>query len=475
MTSLHHVVPAADRAAFLECRRAWDFSARERGDREPVPAEPVDAERAVRAALAVYYFPGMWDWSPAIVLPLVRRAYTESVAAHRTEYLTAHGLANLPRDVAARADERAEQRGRATLEAYLAWAPDRRRVRAPAGPRGARRPGPPPAHARPRPGRRPPPRPLPRQRRPARDGRREQLLDGRAPLRRRAVADVRVRPARRPVPVVVLGVQERDHRGSACAEPCTTNCRWAALRLSRRARGATQHRRPARHHRGLGGRRRRGVRPAHPARRRVPTRAGAAPTEVAAFGQRLAAQLAEMIDAATPVYPNPSTALRGRVPRSTWRSTRGAMSTSCSPRSSAATTSRSPARWGPGPGRQAAGPRRHRHDPRPPHPGPHTPSVRHHRAHDGSGPAAGRHGDDRGDRGAGRPGRRSRHRRTGGPSGPRAGRALSSTGSTASRAAPHPGERHLGSVRASPSGTRPSGRTTSTTVCDCSGSASTPT
>jgi hypothetical protein len=87
-----------------------------------VPAEPVDVQRAVRDALAVYYFPGMWDWSPAIVLPLVRRAYAESVAARRLEYLTAHGLADLPRDVAARADERVE-RGRALLEAYLAWAP----------------------------------------------------------------------------------------------------------------------------------------------------------------------------------------------------------------------------------------------------------------------------------------------------------------------------------------------------------------
>jgi hypothetical protein len=122
--SLHHVIPAEDRAAFLDCRRAWDFSARERGNRELArPAEALDLHRAIRDALAVYYFPGMWDWAPAIVLPLVRKAFAGSVGTQRAEYLAAHGHSELPPAVADAAAARAEL-GLATLEAYLGWAPE---------------------------------------------------------------------------------------------------------------------------------------------------------------------------------------------------------------------------------------------------------------------------------------------------------------------------------------------------------------
>jgi len=72
-----HVVTAADREWFERCRRAWDLGATGRRALEPVggrPAAPA-VERAVRAALAVHYFPGMWAWSRAIVEPLARGAY----------------------------------------------------------------------------------------------------------------------------------------------------------------------------------------------------------------------------------------------------------------------------------------------------------------------------------------------------------------------------------------------------------------
>jgi hypothetical protein len=70
----------ADRGAFKRCRRQWDFGARERQRYEPAqPAATADLELAVRDALAVYYFPGMWDWQRSVVLPLVLAGFARSV------------------------------------------------------------------------------------------------------------------------------------------------------------------------------------------------------------------------------------------------------------------------------------------------------------------------------------------------------------------------------------------------------------
>jgi hypothetical protein len=70
---------SADRAAFKRCRRQWDFGARERQNLEPVEAATgPDLELAVRDALAVYYFPGMWDWERSVVLPLVLQGLARS-------------------------------------------------------------------------------------------------------------------------------------------------------------------------------------------------------------------------------------------------------------------------------------------------------------------------------------------------------------------------------------------------------------
>jgi hypothetical protein len=103
-----------DRALFKRCRRAWDLGARARRNLEPTdqPAR-LDIERAVHDALAVYYFPGMWDWAPGIVLPLVRQAFEKSVA----------------RQVRGMSPERRQEvtgtveRGRQALESYFDWAP----------------------------------------------------------------------------------------------------------------------------------------------------------------------------------------------------------------------------------------------------------------------------------------------------------------------------------------------------------------
>jgi hypothetical protein len=56
-----------------------------RQDLEPVrrPALP-DLDRAVRDALAVYYFPGMWDWDRAVRLPLVGQELERALDRQRT-------------------------------------------------------------------------------------------------------------------------------------------------------------------------------------------------------------------------------------------------------------------------------------------------------------------------------------------------------------------------------------------------------
>lgn len=121
--ALHYVIGAEERASFLGCRRAWDFGARERRRLEPVrPSAAVDLERALLDALAVYYFPGMWDWQPSIVLPLVRKAFEDSLSDQRAAYLTAHGLDTMPADQDALAAHRRDQ-GARMVEAYFGWAP----------------------------------------------------------------------------------------------------------------------------------------------------------------------------------------------------------------------------------------------------------------------------------------------------------------------------------------------------------------
>jgi hypothetical protein len=95
----------ADRGAFKRCRRQWDFGARERQNYEPAEAPAVpDLELAVRDALAVYYFPGMWDWRRSVVLPLVLQGLARSLG----------GQAGAGGELAA---------GEALLRRYFEWAP----------------------------------------------------------------------------------------------------------------------------------------------------------------------------------------------------------------------------------------------------------------------------------------------------------------------------------------------------------------
>jgi hypothetical protein len=113
---MDYVIQPRDRALFKRCRRAWDFGARTRRNLEPArsPADrAVDraVDKALHDALAVYYFPGMWDWQPGIVLPLVYQAFDRSVREQRagSEPTTA--------------EQESIRRGRLLLERYAVWAP----------------------------------------------------------------------------------------------------------------------------------------------------------------------------------------------------------------------------------------------------------------------------------------------------------------------------------------------------------------
>lgn len=73
------VIRPADWASFRRCRRQWDFAARPRRNLEPLAARP-DLDRAIRDTLAVYYFPGMWDWDRSITQPLVVQGLARALA-----------------------------------------------------------------------------------------------------------------------------------------------------------------------------------------------------------------------------------------------------------------------------------------------------------------------------------------------------------------------------------------------------------
>lgn len=77
-------ITAQEWTDFGTCRRRWEFSSPFRRNLEPAARLRIcDLERAVKEALAVYYFPGMWDWPRAVVLPLVTKGFERAVAEQR--------------------------------------------------------------------------------------------------------------------------------------------------------------------------------------------------------------------------------------------------------------------------------------------------------------------------------------------------------------------------------------------------------
>ena len=116
-----YIIRPRERQLFLGCRRAWDFGALERQGLEPDgPAGFLDLEQAVKDALAVFYFPGMWDWNRAIVAPLATEGFAKALRTQRHAYEAATG-ATLEAEDAARWDAAAAA-GRRMLAAYYGWA-----------------------------------------------------------------------------------------------------------------------------------------------------------------------------------------------------------------------------------------------------------------------------------------------------------------------------------------------------------------
>lgn len=109
-----------DREWFKRCRRAWDFGSRTRLNLESrTPRWSTDVDRALRDALAVYYFPGMWEWNRAVVLPLTYHAFDRTMEKQRARFEDAAVLT----PERAEAHEQAAARGRELLGRYLEWAP----------------------------------------------------------------------------------------------------------------------------------------------------------------------------------------------------------------------------------------------------------------------------------------------------------------------------------------------------------------
>jgi hypothetical protein len=109
------VVTQPDREAFRRCRRQWDLQARMRRALEPAAGPPgPDPAAALRAALAVYYFPGMWDWDRAVTIPLVHQGFDRDLARQRERGAAASPAAAWPQTAAA---------GHDLIGRYLGWAP----------------------------------------------------------------------------------------------------------------------------------------------------------------------------------------------------------------------------------------------------------------------------------------------------------------------------------------------------------------
>src|SRR2546423_9991844 len=78
------VLMAADRAYFKRFRCAWEFGGTNRQNLELAVPASIDLHAAVREGLAVYYFPGMWEWrNRSIVERLAFEAFDRTLRRQR--------------------------------------------------------------------------------------------------------------------------------------------------------------------------------------------------------------------------------------------------------------------------------------------------------------------------------------------------------------------------------------------------------
>ena len=84
---MSEIIRAYERTAFKRCRRAWDFGSRPRQNYEPlVPAKAFDLEKAVHDALALWYFPGMWEWDRSLVRGFAMEGFHKSMRKQLDAY-----------------------------------------------------------------------------------------------------------------------------------------------------------------------------------------------------------------------------------------------------------------------------------------------------------------------------------------------------------------------------------------------------
>ncbi|HYR63292.1 MAG TPA: hypothetical protein VET24_11770 [Actinomycetota bacterium] len=114
------IIRAQERTSFKRCRRAWDLGSRSRQNYEPlVPGKAFDLERAIHDALALWYFPGMWEWDRSLVRRFAMEGFDKSMRKQLDVYAAVA-------DVSETLDEEWHARraaGEQLLERYFAWAP----------------------------------------------------------------------------------------------------------------------------------------------------------------------------------------------------------------------------------------------------------------------------------------------------------------------------------------------------------------
>ena len=76
---MNYRITEDDRARFKRCRRQWDFASPHRRGLEPVSAANPVLPAVLQDALAVYYYPGTWDWEPDLRQSLVHKAVVRAL------------------------------------------------------------------------------------------------------------------------------------------------------------------------------------------------------------------------------------------------------------------------------------------------------------------------------------------------------------------------------------------------------------
>lgn len=92
---MDYLITADERARFKRCRRQWDFASPHRRNLRPVGVAEPALPAALVDALAVYYYPGTWDWQHEVTQPLVHRALQRSLDDAEASDLLPQGAALL--------------------------------------------------------------------------------------------------------------------------------------------------------------------------------------------------------------------------------------------------------------------------------------------------------------------------------------------------------------------------------------------